>query len=73
MHPKKRDLSVRRGEKRRNTGVVFQAFSTKLDGKISFFRLPDPYLACPNRGGFLFPGALFLLSDENSSELFTNR
>ena len=47
MHLKKRDFSVRRGEKRRNTGYVFRAFSTKHDGKISFFRLPDPYLACP--------------------------
>ena len=47
MHLKKRDFSVRRGEKRRNTGYVFRAFSTKHDGKKSFFRLPDPYLACP--------------------------
>ncbi|MCI7741655.1 MAG: hypothetical protein MSO56_05030, partial [Clostridiales bacterium] len=46
-HLKKRAFSVRRGEKRRNTGFVFRAFSTKHDGKRSFFRLPDPYLACP--------------------------
>ena len=52
LHLKKRAFSVRRGEKRRNTGVVFRAFSTKHDGKISFFRLPDPYLACPKGGAF---------------------
>ena len=54
MHLKKRDFSVRRGEKRRNTGVVFRAFSTKHDGKRSFFRLPHPYLACP-KWSIFFP------------------
>ena len=62
MHLKKRDFSVRRGEKRRNTGYVFRAFSTKHDGKRSFFRLPDPYLACPKDAvplwSFLFAVAL---------------
>ena len=54
MHLKKRDFSVRRGEKRRNTGYVFRAFSTKHDGKRSFFRLPDPYLACPKDAAYFF-------------------
>jgi hypothetical protein len=39
---KKRDFCVGRGEKRRNTGYVFRAFSTKPGAKRSVLRLSHP-------------------------------
>ena len=54
-HRKKRDFCVGQGEKRRNTGYVFRAFSTKSGAKRSFLRLSHPLAAhpfgCPLSGG----------------------
>ena len=44
---KKIDFCVGQGEKRRNTGYVFRAFSTKSGAKRSFLRWTYPYSARP--------------------------
>ena len=51
---KKRDFCVGRGEKHRNNGYIFRAFSTKPGAKISFFALPYPYSARPKGTGAFF-------------------
>ena len=52
---KKKDSCVGRGEKRRNTGHVFRAFSTKLGAKRFFLRCRIPILrALMVRAVFLF-------------------
>ena len=70
-HLKRRDSRGRQGEKRRNTGHVFRAFSTQYDAGRSLLRLSDPYLARPKGratwGDDRFCEALFrLYRTENS-------
>ena len=55
-HRKKRDFYVGRGEKRRNAGSVFRAFSTKYGVKRSFLRLLHPFAARPLIAGPGSPG-----------------